>query len=530
MEHQSWDDWIRASYNPEFSLQCGEKLAQLFSTHLNRLQSEQREFQAWMEPDENVRNAESFLTATANDSSLRKIDFTVGSGDCSSYGDLVEKFESAIKICLEKSQGLHHPLCAGHQVPASLPLAGWFDALTSLTNQVQGVYEMGPWSVAVERAVLNRVGLELGFDEGRFGALVTSGGSLANLTALLAARQTQFPEVWGSGVQTRSTSPVVVVHEDAHYCIERAVGVMGLGTKHLVRVPVDEERRMSVEGLTRVLSDLRNREVPILAVVSVAGSTACGAFDPLSAIAGVCQQFGVWLHVDAAHGGALRFSESHRSKLDGLELADSVVVDAHKMLFVPAVCAMLFFKEPRHQFAAFDQDAPYLFDPSKPTLASYDNAVVTMECTKRASALGLWGVWSIFGKSFFGALIDRVINTAEQFYLRLKQADDFEVWAKPSCNIVLFSYCGNSSDGHSELFDDEFQLRLRRSLLERGQGYLTQTRVAGRIYLRSTIMNPLMEERDLDRLMQQIRGAARELRAGVCNENEPVSATPTQHH
>ncbi|MGC6443020.1 MAG: pyridoxal phosphate-dependent decarboxylase family protein [Rubripirellula sp.] len=515
MDGKCLDEWIRMSYDSDFSLRCGEKLSQLFSMHLGSLQSDQRDFQTWVGPEDNVRHAESFLQAPGKLQASANEVLRVEGRSVADSASLVEQFEKAVGVCLQKSQGLHHPRCAGHQVPASLPLAGWFDALTSITNQVQGVYEMGPWSVAVERAVLNQVGVELGFEAGNFGALVTSGGSLANLTALLAARHAQFPEVWEKGTESRGIQPVVVVHEDAHYCIERAIGVMGLGTNQLVRVAVDDQRRMCVQALNHVLNDLQQRRIPVLAVVSVAGSTACGAFDSLPEVARVCDRYGVWLHVDAAHGGALGFSESHRSKLDGLELADSVVVDAHKMLFVPAVCAMLFFKEPENQFAAFDQNAPYLFDPSEPTLARYDNAVVTLECTKRASAIGLWGVWSIFGKAFFGALIDRVITRASELFQRLEQADDFEVWGRPECNIVLFSYRGNSLDREGRTWDEAFQLRLRRRLLEMGRGYLTQTKVAGRLYLRATIMNPMMTEYDLDHLLDEIRQAASEIQQPV---------------
>ena len=505
MEDTISEDWIRRCYDPELSRQCGERLSELYATHLRRLQTTEKDFQTWVRPEENIVTSSSYL----------QTDFPKVRNDSEDRGayleGLVERFSELVSVCLERSQGLHHPRCAGHQVPAAMPLAGWFDAMTSLTNQVQGVYEMGPWSVAVERAILNAVGEVLGFPVGEFGSLVTSGGSLANLTALLAARQVQFPEWWKSGFMSTDQNPVVVVNQDAHYCVDRAVGVMGLGTDQLVSVPLDDKRRMDVDALRNILMDLRERDIPVLAVVAVAGTTACGAFDPLQEIAKVCDSLDVWLHVDAAHGGALKFSKRHQGQLDGLELADSVVVDAHKMLFVPALCAMVFFKKPEHQFAAFDQTAPYLFDPSEPYLAQYDNAVVTMECTKRASAMGLWGVWSVLGKPFFESLIDRVICVAKEFHREIEQAEDFQSWGTPSCNIVLFRYCGRSpfpGDGDEV---NAFQLRLRRKMLEAGAGYLTQTKVDGQIYLRATIMNPIVDIDDLKAILQGVRTAAEQL-------------------
>ena len=142
-------------------------------------------------------------------------------------------------------------------------------------------------------------------------------------------------------------------------------------------------------------------------------------------------------------------------------------------------------------------------------------AVVTMECTKRASAMGLWGVWSVLGKSFFESLIDRVICVAKDLHHEIEQAEDFESWGTPSCNIVLFRYCGRSpfpGDGDEV---NAFQLRLRRKMLEAGAGYLTQTKVDGQIYLRATIMNPIVDIDDLKAILHGVRTAAEDAVAGL---------------
>lgn len=506
-------DLIRLAYDPELMRHCGERMSRLMADHLATCQRAEGPVQHWVTPDLNERQALGYLENRQARSGESE----------ASEGDLVEQFQELVQVSLRQAQRLHHPRCVGHQVPASVPLAGLFDALTALTNQVQGVYEMGPWSVAVERAVLAKMGETLGFRAGEFGSLVTSGGSLANLTALLAARDHCFEGIWQRGNMAHVESveqlgnssqcgnggttpaPVLVVNADAHYCIERAAGVMGMGTDNVLRVPVDSDRRMSVAALESTLNDLRRRGVPVIAVVAVAGTTAVGAFDPIHAIADVCRRFGVWLHVDAAHGGALCFSRRHRHWVDGLHLADSVVVDAHKMMFVPAVCAMLFYRNRAHRFSAFHQSAPYLFDPSAPEMAEYDNAVVTFECTKRASALGLWGIWSLFGPDFFEAMIDGVIDVARELYEKLVAADFIETFQPPSCNIVVFRAVPPSLREANAEVVDRHQLWLRRRLLEQGAAYLTQTRIDGRIYLRATIMNPLTDSAALDCILRSLR-------------------------
>ena len=177
-----------------------------------------------------------------------------------------------------------------------------------------------------------------------------------------------------------------------------------------------------------------------MAVVACACATPIGAFDPLEDVAAVCRRHGVWLHVDAAHGGAALLSDRHRHLVAGLEQADSVVWDAHKMLFVPALCAFVFYRDRAHVFEAFRQDAPYLFDPAAPGLADYDSGLRTVECTKRAAAFGLWGVWSLFGPQLFADMVDVTFALGRTLYEKLSAADDFVPLHEPQCNIVVFRH------------------------------------------------------------------------------------------
>ena len=239
---------------------------------------------------------------------------------------------------LQRGLNLHDPRYMGHQVPASLPLAGLFDAVGSVTNQVMAVYEMGPWATAVEQALVRELGAAIGWAPDTFAGLVTHGGSLANLTALLTARNVALGDVWEPGVAGDGPQPVLVTHADAHYSVARAAGILGLGSRQIRRVGLDGLGRMDPRQLDDQLASLRAQDQPIVAVSACSCATPTGAFDPLEEIAAVCRRHGVWLHVDAAHGGAALLSERHRHLLAGLDQADSVTWDAHKMLFVPA-CA-----------------------------------------------------------------------------------------------------------------------------------------------------------------------------------------------
>jgi L-2,4-diaminobutyrate decarboxylase len=298
---------------------------------------------------------------------------------------------------------------------------------------------------------------------------------------------------------------VLIAQADAHYSVTRSAGILGLGTNQIVLAALDERRRMDPNQLDDTIRDLRSRNVPVIAVSAAACATPIGAFDPLAEIADVCRRYGVWLHVDAAHGGALAFSPRYRHLLNGIEQADGVVCDAHKMMFMPALCAMLFYRNREHRIAAFHQDEPYLFDPACPELRDYDSGIVNLECTKRAAAFGVWGIWSMFGTQLFADMVEVTIDLANKFHAMLVAADDFRTLHEPQCNIVAFRYVPEEMRDATAEQLDAFQLRLRRAVVESGEYYLAQSRIDGRHVLRTTMMNPLTTEDDLRGLLDCLR-------------------------
>src|SRR4029079_3539593 len=201
----------------------------------------------------------------------------------------------------------------------------------------------------------------------------------------------------------------------------------------------------------------------------------------------------------------------HRHLLDGIEQADSVVCDAHKMMFMPALCAMLFYRNPEHRLATFHQEAPYLFDTAARELAEYDSGIVKFECTKRAAAFGVWGVWSLLGTQIFTDMVDVTIDLAQQLHSMLKAADDVVPLHEPQCNIVAFRYLPPELRDAPAAKVDALQPRLRRAVIESGEFYLVQSRIDGRPVLRTTMMNPLTTVDDLRGLLECLRRFGRQL-------------------
>ncbi len=488
---------IRTAYDPELLRRAGHLLVDQLSDHLAAKQSGVGPVLPWSDPPDLVREAakvrDHFLPPDAD----REL--------------LAARFSELVRIMLDRGLNLHHPHYIGHQVPASVPIAGLFDALGSITNQVMAIYDMGPWATAAEWAMVERLGEQIGWRVGEFSGMVTHGGSLANFTALLTARNVALQGCWERGVAASAVQPVMLVQNDAHYCVARSAGMMGLGTSQVVRVGLDSRRRMDPNRLDEALTAQRAANRPIIAVVACACATPIGAFDPLEEIAEICQRHEVWLHVDAAHGGCACLSPRYRHLVAGLERADSLIWDAHKMLFVPALCALVLYRDRTHQFQTFHQDAPYLFDPSAPGLAEYDSGLRTVECTKRAAAFGLWGVWSMFGPQLFGDMVDVTFDMGRVLYEKLQAAPDFLPLHEPQCNIVVFRHVPPSmSDAKPEQLG-RFQLELRRRVIESGDFYIVSTNLDGIGALRVTIINPLTTPDDLDQLLDTLREQGKKL-------------------
>ena len=415
---------IVAAYDPGLLEDAGRRLAALLAGNLARAERSDGAVLPWAEPAEAVREARAFLHVREEGGAASDgaVSLTVAARDAAAVAD---QFADLVGTMLERGLNLHDPRYIGHQVPAPVPIAGLFDAVGSVTNQVMAVYEMGPWASAVELAMVRELGEAIGWAPDTFAGTITHGGSLANLTALLTARNVAVGDAWDHGLAGDGRQPVLLAHAEAHYSVARAAGILGLGSRQTVRVGLDERGRMDPQQLDAELTRLRAEHRPVVAVVACACATPIGAFDPLEEIAAVCRHHGVWLHVDAAHGGAALLSDRHRRLLAGIEQADSVVWDAHKMLFVPSLCAFVLYRDKRHIFDAFQQDAPYLFDPAAPGLADYDSGVRSVECTKRAAAFGLWGVWSLFGRQLFADMVDVTFALGRTFHEKLAAAEDF---------------------------------------------------------------------------------------------------------
>jgi L-2,4-diaminobutyrate decarboxylase len=237
-----------------------------------------------------------------------------------------------------------------------------------------------------------------------------------------------------------------------------------------------------------------------MAIVATAGTTDFGSVDPLHEIAGIARKAHVWLHVDAAYGGALLFSPQHREKLAGIEAADSIAIDFHKLLWQPIPCSAFLLHDVRH-FDAIKLYADYL-NPEFQEEKGIPNLVTTSLLTsRRFDALKLWISFQSLGREKLAAMIDRTIGLADYAAKLIRAADDLELICQPQLSTVVFRYIV----GKEESNRDRINAELRENLFHRGAAVVGHTRIRGRQCLKLTCMNPATSEADLEGLIALIR-------------------------
>src|SRR3954463_13501609 len=401
-------------------------------------------------------------------------------------GEIIERLEREI---LSDANKYYHPMYMGHQTSAPLPVGVWMESVIGALNQSLAVWEMSPTATMIEHRIVAWLARLAGYGDGA-GGTMTSGGTEANFTAMLAARNAAVPTAWEDGIG--ADPPVVVYGEHAHYAVTRAIGQLGMGKRCGVAV-ASRNHRMDVELLVGALDRLRNEGKRIMAVVATAGTTATGSFDDLETIGELCTERGLWLHVDGAHGASALLSSRPPRALKGLSHSRSLAWDPHKMMLLPLAAGMVLVRDERDLERAFAQQAPYLFHGGKSTRI-LDQGIRSFQCSRRADVLKLWFVMQRFGSSGLGRFYDRLCNTAQLLYDAIEERGDFENIHQPESNILCFRYLGAGGASRNRSVKDRARIddlnRALRPLYNReGSGWITATVLDGRPVLRVTMMN-----------------------------------------
>jgi glutamate/tyrosine decarboxylase-like PLP-dependent enzyme len=406
-----------------------------------------------------------------------------------------------------------HPRAFAYFTPPSLPIAIVGELLAQWTNQSVDIHHASPSSSLVEEEVVAWLLEAVGYGPDSFGVL-TSGGAMANFMALVVARDIGLAAQQGLAEPPRGRDLDGVrayASDQAHFSIARALDVLGFppGTPRVL--PSDERFQLAGPSLAAALAEDRAAGLHPWLVAAVAGSTNTGSVDRIGELADIATAEGLWLHVDAAYGGAVRLSAREAWRVPDLARADTVTLDPHKWFYQPYDLGGLLVKRRDDLLRTFHRSPEYY-----PEARSEDEPVhwyqYSLEGTRRFRGLKLWLSWKSLGTEGFARLIEANLDLAAHLARRCRESDDFEALPRePELSVVCFRHLPRPAGAADADALDRHQVRLQRALEVSGEGWLSTTRLRGATWLRAGIVNYLATEADVDRLLATLRRLAGEL-------------------
>jgi aromatic-L-amino-acid/L-tryptophan decarboxylase len=410
-----------------------------------------------------------------------------------------------------------HPRFFGYVSAPGTAVAAVADLLASGLNANLPAWRSAPAPVEVERLAVDWIGQALGLGPGA-GGLFTSGGSIANLTALAAARHVFCGgAVADDGAAAHPRPLRIYASSQAHHSIHKAAAMLGIGKANVRAVAVDDRLRMDVGDLVAQIEQDRATGADPFCVVATAGTVVTGAVDPLAEIAEVARRHGLWMHVDACYGGFARMAPSVRPLFDGLDRADSIALDPHKWLYQPADCGCLIYREPDRVRGAFTLDADYtrvLQEQPDEAFAFWDYGP---ELSRRFRALKVWMTLKYAGARAIGDAIESNLDCGRHLGRLVADSDDFELLAPVELSIACFRYLPPNLRGRARSQEEEQELdtlneRIMGTLQHGGASYVSNASIAGRFALRACVVNYRTTRRDMEILLDDVRDAATRLR------------------
>ena len=456
---------------------------------------------------------------------------SIAPGAPARFAEILDEFATRISGGLMNAQ---HPRQFGYFTPPPLPISIMGELLAQMANQGVDVWHAGPVAAFVEEEVVRWLCDLIGYGPASFG-LLTSGGVMANFMGMALARDVHLGRLLGAGRAPRGAlleGVRVYTSDQTHFSIARSLDELGFPPETLEVIPSDADFHLRGAPVAAAVARDRAAGLTPFAIAAVAGSTNTGSVDAVGELADVAAAEDLWLHVDAAYGGAARLSVRDGGRVPDLERADSVTVDPHKWFFQAYDIGGLVVRDGRHLGITFGGRVPEYYrggetpegeTPGNGTAGGADNNhgeqlnfyKLSFEGTRRWRALKLWMSWKHLGTEGFGHLVETTDDLAAHLARRCGEADDFEAVPNvPELSVVCFRHLPGGRvaamarpSGELDAHQDALQAALERS----GDGWLTTTRLRGATWLRAGIVNYLSTEDDIDRLLETLRTLAADL-------------------
>lgn len=441
-------------------------------------------------------------------------------------GEPLERLINDCRTIIKNSRHNGHPRFFGYVASPATPAGAFADLIASALNSNVTSWRSGPAATEIERTVVRWLGSLIGYDEDARG-LLTSGGSMANMTALLIAQRAKTGRDASRTGLWRSEAPMTIyASEQVHMSIPKAADILGFGRDQVRLIGCDDQFRMNVKLLREHIKEDIQAGAKPFCIVASAGTTNTGAVDPLSEIADVAREFALWFHVDGAYGAPAALDETKSHLLAGLERADSVSLDPHKWLYAPLDCGCLLFRDDAQARVAFGgEDADYIKVLEQDADESFAFWNYGPELSRRFRALKIWLTLRFYGTRRIAAAITE--DNALAMYLAelVEQAEDFELLSQPQLSICCFRYLSPAmrlrlhSDARENAAIESELNKLNEKIMyavqRGGRAYLSSATIHGKFALRVCITNFRTTRADIERTLQIIREAASSFEYGT---------------
>lgn len=408
---------------------------------------------------------------------------------------------------LQHSVVVQHPAYSAHLHCPPLTASLVAEMLISLTNQSMDSWDQSPSATLLEEKVVKWL-VQMLYGSVQGDGVFTSGGTQSNLMGLLLARDQYIKEhfqwdVKYRGLPSEASRMRIICSEEAHFTVQQSAAILGLGEKAVIPVPVDKQKRLSLLHLDETLAHLHHEKLYPFALFATAGTTNYGSIDPLRELAQRAKKHQLWFHVDAAYGGGVVLSDLYQQKLNGIEKADSITIDFHKMFYQPISCGTFLIREAKN-FELMRLHAEYL-NPEADEEEGLPNLVrKSVQTTRRFDALKLFISLQTVGRLQFSQMIDHTIEMAQLTAKLLIDDPQLEIMnPEPALNTVVFRYI--LQDWDEQDIADEVNKEIRERLLRNGSAVIGQTKIQGVQCMKLTLLNPTITIKDVQMILQQVK-------------------------
>jgi aromatic-L-amino-acid decarboxylase len=408
------------------------------------------------------------------------------------HGEPFEQiFADFERIVIPATTHWNHPRFFAYFATSAAPVAVAAEALAATLDVKAMLWRTSPAATELEEVTMRWLAQLLGVPSNWTGVIYDT-ASIAGFTALAAARESVDPAIREQGLSGRELPALrVYITNQTHSHVEKAAIALGIGQRNVVRVPCDAQFRMEPDALRAHIDADREAGMKPMAIVATVGTTSTTSVDPVRAIAQVARDRGIWLHVDAAYAGIAAIVPEFRGLLDGVELADSLVVNPHKWMFVPMDCSALFVKDEAIVRQAFSLVPEYLMTPEADAVNYMDYG---LQLGRRFRALKLWFVLRHFGAEGIRQRLRDHIALAQEFAQWIRAEPQWEILAPHPLSVVCFRY---ASPGFAEAELDARNAELLDAVNATGEVFLSHTKIDGRYALRLAIGNLRTQRSDV---------------------------------